>query len=199
MQFLFVIIIAASLWGAYNAFVTRERDHPPGPIAVEAPVQRNIENGATFQRDRFTLKTRAKFSTTARLLRTERYRTDAGADISPIDVAIGWGPMSDSALLDQLKLSQSGRFLHWTSSKQPSVPWDEINRSAANMHVIPADSTVLKKLANARIGDLVEIEGELVDVTRNDGWRWNTSMTREDQGGGACEVIYVTSVIIRSK
>jgi hypothetical protein len=198
MRTLLVIILAASFWGAYSGFLTRERSHPPGAIALEAPRQRNIDNGATFQRDRYALTTRAKFSTTARLLRTERYRTDAGAEISPIDVAIGWGPMSDSALLGQLKLSQSGRFLHWTSSKQPTVSWEVINRSAANMHVIPADSIVLKKLTNARVGDLVEIEGELVDVKRNDGWRWNTSMTRDDQGGGACEVIYVTNVVIRS-
>jgi hypothetical protein len=198
MRTLLLITVAVSLWGAYNGFLTRERDHPPGPIAIEAPRQRNIDSGATFQRDRYTLTTRAKFSTTARLLRTERYRTDAGAEISPIDVAIGWGPMSDSALLDQLKLSQSGRFLHWTSSKQPTVPWEVINRSAANMHAIPADGIVLKKLTGARVGDLIEIEGELVDVKRNDGWRWNTSMTRDDQGGGACEVIYVTNVVIRS-
>jgi hypothetical protein len=198
MRTLLVIIVAASLWGAYNGFITRERTHPPGPIATEEPRQRNIDNGATFQRDRYTLTKRAKFSTTARLLRTERYRTDAGAEISPIDVAIGWGPMSDSTLLDQLKLSQSGRFLHWTSSKQPTVSLEAINRSAANLHVIPSDSIVLNKLAKARIGDLIEIEGELVDVKRNDGWQWNTSMTRDDQGGGACELIYVTNVIIRS-
>ncbi len=198
MRTLFLIVVAVSLWGAYNGFLTRERSHPPGAIALEEPRQRNIDNGATFQRDRYTLTTRAKFSTTARLLRTERYRVDAGAEISPIDVAIGWGPMSDSALLDQLKLSQSGRFLHWTSSKQPTVSWEVINRSAANMHVIPADSIVLNKLAKARIGDLIEIEGELVDVKRNDGWGWKTSMTRDDQGGGACEVIYVTNVVVRS-
>lgn len=197
MPLFIVLVVAACLWGAYNAFVTRDRPHPPGPIAIEAPHQRNLDRATTFTRDRYTLTPRAKFSTIARLLRTERYRADAGAEISPIDVAIGWGPMSDSTLLDQLKLSQSGRFLFWTSSKEPTVSWDVINRSAANMHVIPADSIVLTKLANARVGDLIVIEGELVDVVRNDGWRWNTSMTRDDQGGGACEVIYVTDVVVR--
>jgi hypothetical protein len=198
MRTLLVIIMAATLWGAYNSFVSRDRSHPPGPIAMEEPRQRNIDRGATFRLNRYTLTTRARFSTTARLLRTERYRVDAGAEISPIDVAIGWGPMSDSVLLDQLKLTQRGRFLHWSSSKQPTVPWEVINRSAANLHVIPVDSIVLTKLANARVGDLIEIEGELVDVKRDDGWHWNTSLTRDDQGAGACEVIYVTNIVIRS-
>jgi hypothetical protein len=198
MKILFAIICAFALWSAYNGFLTRERSHPPGSIATEEPRQRNIDNGASFQRDRYTLTPRAKFSATARPLRTERYRTDVGAEIAPIDVAIGWGPMSDSALLDQLKFSQSGRFLHWSANKPPTVAWDVINRSAANMHVIPADPSVLQRLSKARIGDLIEIDGELVDVKRNDGWRWNTSMTRDDQGGGACELIYVTNVVIRS-
>jgi hypothetical protein len=199
MQLVLVLLVALSLWGAYNGYVMRERDHPPGVLAPMEPDQRNFENAKSFAIDEYTVTPRATFSANARILRTERYRTDAGAAISPIDVAIGWGPMSDSALLDQLTLSQSGRFLHWKSPKPPSVSWDQINRSAANLHVIPADETVMRKLKSLRVGDLVDIEGELVNVERKDGWRWNTSMTRDDQGGGACELIYLRDVIVRSK
>ncbi len=105
--------------------------------------------------------------------------------------------MSDSALLDQMKLSQSGRFLRWSADKQPSVSWEDINRSAANLHVIPADDSVANRLYGARVGDIVELEGDLVDARRNDGWFIKTSLTRDDTGAGACEVIYVRSVNIR--
>jgi hypothetical protein len=33
-----------------------------------------------------------------------------------------------------------------------------------------------------------------VQVNTPDGWRWRSSLTREDTGGGACEVVYVCAV-----
>ncbi len=198
MRLVFAVVVALALWGAYNGFVSRERTHPPGQIAPDAPYQRNFENGKPFQVKDFTLTPRAKFSLTARLLASERYRTDAGADLSPIDIAFGWGPMSDTSLLSLLKISQSGRFYFWHYKDQLPVSHDVIIRSSANMHLIPASSSVKDKLYRARVGDVIELEGELVDVTRANGWQWKTSMTREDSGGGACELIYVTSVAIRS-
>ncbi|TAG00407.1 MAG: hypothetical protein EAZ43_13840 [Betaproteobacteria bacterium] len=198
MKILFAVIGAFALWSAYNGFASRERKHPAGQIAPDAPLQRNFENGRPFTIKDFTLTPRAKFTLTARVLASERYRTDAGADISPIDIAFGWGPMSDSSLLSRLKISQSGRFYHWHYKDPLPVSHDVIIRSSANMHLIPAHSSVKDKLYGVRIGDVVELEGELVDVTRANNWRWNTSLTREDAGGGACELIYVTGVTIRN-
>ena len=43
-------------------------------------------------------------------------------------------------------------------------------------------------------GDRVRIDGWLVQVNAPDGWRWRSSLTREDSGGGACEVVYVCSI-----
>jgi hypothetical protein len=197
MRLVFAAVVALALWGAYNGFASRERTHPPGQIALEAPYQRNFENGKPFQVKDFTLTPRAKFSLTARVLARERYSADAGADLSPIDIAFGWGVMSDTSLLSLLKISQTSRFYYWHYKQQPPVPHDVITRSSANMHLIPANASVKDKLYGARVGDVVELEGELVDVTRANNWRWNTSLTREDSGGGACELIYVTNVLIR--
>ena len=43
-------------------------------------------------------------------------------------------------------------------------------------------------------GERVRIDGWLVQVNTPDGWRWRSSLTREDSGGGACEVVYVCSI-----
>ena len=59
------------------------------------------------------------------------------------------------------------------------------------MHMIPADDGVKYQLEQVRVGQVVHIEGFLVDASRADGWHWNTSMTREDTGAGACELVYV--------
>jgi hypothetical protein len=45
-----------------------------------------------------------------------------------------------------------------------------------------------------RQGELVHIEGFLVDASRPDGWRWRTSLSREDTGNGACELVFVETL-----
>ena len=46
-------------------------------------------------------------------------------------------------------------------------------------------------------GQVVALEGYLVKVISKDGWRWQSSLTRNDTGNGACEVIWVEEVEIR--
>ena len=52
-------------------------------------------------------------------------------------------------------------------------------------------------LKNVSVGDVVSLSGFLVDVSRADGWRWTSSLSREDSGGGACELLWVESARVR--
>ena len=70
----------------------------------------------------------------------------------------------------------------------------EIVRSSANMHLIPADAAVAQALRGVRAGQHVRIDGWLVQADAPDGWRWRSSLTREDSGGGACELVYVCGI-----
>ena len=142
-----------------------------------------------------TLATRAHFEATARVLSREDYRFDAGAALAPTDLALGWGRMSDSGVLDRIEITQSGRFYYWRVKDFP-IPRREIEESSANMHIIPADAGVRAMLDRVRPGELVHLEGFLVDARRADGWRWNTSLTREDTGNGACELVFVESLTV---
>lgn len=66
--------------------------------------------------------------------------------------------------------------------------------SAGKMHLIPADPAVRAAIKRLRAGQIVHLRGFLVDARRADGWHWNTSMTRNDAGAGASELVYVESV-----
>jgi hypothetical protein len=101
--------------------------------------------------------------------------------------------MSDSNVLSKIAISQSGRFYYWHVDAFP-IPRREIETSSANLHMIPADSTVRHSLAQVRVGQVIHLRGFLVDAARANGWRWRTSMTREDTGAGACEVVYVEEI-----
>lgn len=131
-----------------------------------------------------------------RLLRKERYRLDGAASIAPYDLAVGWGPMSDSQVLDQLDITQMGRFFYWrirNTTTFPLTPHDLIV-SAGQIHAIPADTDVESKLGRIRRGQVVTLHGYLVDVHGPSGFTWNTSLTREDTGDGACEIMWIESI-----
>ncbi|WP_199097603.1 hypothetical protein [Dyella sp. ASV21] len=166
---------------------------PPGVLAPDAPTQIDLDHGATLQRGDITLTTRARFELTARVLSREDYHVDGGASLAPTDLALGWGRMSDSSVLARIQISQENRFYHWHVTSFP-IPRREIEQSSANMHMIPADAAVRAQLDRLRVGEVVHLQGFLVDAARPNGWRWRTSMTRDDTGDGACELVYVESV-----
>jgi hypothetical protein len=169
---------------------------PPQAIAQgDGPVQSDAVGAMTpFQRADAVLKPLAGFSINARVLSTKTYGSDREAKYAPIDLALGWGRMREDAVLSALDISQSSRWYHYRWSNQPPIAPDEIVRSSANMHMIPSNDAVADALEGVDADDRIRIDGWLVQVEANDGWRWRSSLSREDSGDGACEVIYVCSV-----
>lgn len=171
----------------------------PGVLAADEPRQTALDSAAplaSWQDPAATLTPRAGISATVRVLSHQRYRWDRMSRVIPTDLAVGWGRMSDSAVLDQIELSQSARFLSWHTRAEPPLPWSYIATHAANWHIIPADQVVMRTLRRIRTGDIVVVEGELVDVDKPGEWYTRTSMTREDTGAGACEVVLVRKLEI---
>jgi hypothetical protein len=37
----------------------------------------------------------------------------------------------------------------------------------------------------------------LVNATRADGWHWNSSLSRDDTGAGACELLLLSDIAVR--
>ena len=100
MRRLGLLLLICAL-GAYWAWRGRPIERSPGVLAPDPPTQRPLDAGApVFQKDRYHLKALAEFSLEARVLGREDYRFDAGADLSPIDLALGFrgivGHMVDS-------------------------------------------------------------------------------------------------------
>lgn len=168
---------------------------PPSVSAGSEPLQTSAPSSlAPFRLQAATLTPLAGFSVDARVLRRKDYRGGREAELSPTDLALGWGRMRDEAVLSQLSISQGGRFYRYRWENAPPLPPEEIVRSSANMHMIPADDGVAEALESVREGERVRIDGWLVEAQASDGWKWRSSTTRNDSGGGACEVVYVCSI-----
>jgi hypothetical protein len=191
---LFMGVVALALWNGLSHWKHRPMHPPDGPIAEQDPLQSDASPVPTITRGRWTLKPRAHYDITARVLGNESYRFDALAALVPEDLALGWGPMSDSRIINTIDMSQSARFYSWRPHADTPISHEMIITHSANTHVIPADARVEKQLADVRVGEVVRLTGTLVDGERDDGAWVRTSLSRNDTGAGACEVLLVEGV-----
>ncbi|MBS0319286.1 MAG: hypothetical protein JSR18_01985 [Proteobacteria bacterium] len=194
-RWILVALCVLSLYGAYDWWTQRPVTTPAGVQAAADPVQVNVVERETHIAAGHTLVVRAHYDITARILRKERYRADATADIAPWDLAVGWGPMSDAAIVDQLDITQMGRFFYWRMRDPVTFPLkpQDLVVHAGQIHAIPGDAAVASRLAHLRPGSVVTLRGDLVDV-QMDGGVWATSLTRVDTGAGACEIMWIRAV-----
>lgn len=165
----------------------------PGVVVANAPVQTPLEAPGYQLHDDFLLERVAAFELEALVLSRKRYRMGREARLAPVDLALGWGPMSDAAVLDHISISQFRRYYFWKAKRLP-IPRRDIERHSANMHMIPADDDVARRLKRVRPDDVVRISGHLVHASQDGRWRWRTSLSRDDTGNGACELVLVNAI-----
>lgn len=191
---LYAALVVGGLWQGHEQWVLRPVHPPDGAIAPLEPQQSDLADAAPVPHGRWLLTPRAHYDITARILGREDYHFDALSDLIPEDLALGWGPMSDNRLLEQFDISQGARFYSWQSHGPLPLPRQQIVEHSANTHVIPLDQRVRRELARLRVGQVVHLSGLLVDGARDDGAYIRTSLTRSDEGPGACEVMLVDAV-----
>ena len=189
-----IAVAALALFAGYKLYSRREITHAPGVLAAADPEQRDIGAASIIERGEFRLRPRAEFSATVRILRREDYSVGALAKLVPTDFAVGWGPMSDSAVLADVEISQGNRFYYWRTENWP-INRAGIETHSANWHVIPGSSSVSRTFGLLRAGSVVELRGQFVDIEGGDGGM-RTSLTRGDTGAGACEILLAESARI---
>ena len=192
------LLAALVLFGAVHWLRHRPIHPPPGVLVADDPVQATLDDAKPFEIDdgRYRIQPLASFDITARVLSVENYHLDRMAPLVPTDLALGWGPMSDSAVLADIDIDQGDRFYFWHVDHFP-IERRDIEIHSANMHLIPADAHVRREISQVRIGQVVHFAGDLVEVKAQDGWTLRSSLTREDTGPGACEVVWVTDFELR--
>jgi hypothetical protein len=188
------VILALAAVGAGVAALVEGRaiDRPPGVLVPDEPWQQLVKR-RPFTHGDYELTPLADFEIEARVLSTEKYNMDGGARLSPIDFALGWGPMSDSAVLSHFRINQGARFFTIYPDEQ-AIDLKTAMLNASNMHLIPADGLLEDRLKAVKPGNVVVLRGQLVSVAGPNNFIWTSSLTRSDTGNGACELFYVESV-----
>ncbi|AKC83286.1 hypothetical protein IMCC26134_11780 [Verrucomicrobia bacterium IMCC26134] len=190
-KWLLFAALAAFAWGFFHKPEAGWKGLP----AERDPQQDTQQLPAPINYGDYTVTPLARYALKAVVLSRSRYRNDASAEIAPLDLALGWGSMSSASVINELTISQSGRWYEysWGSQGSPLEP-DDIARHSANTHCLPATPELRSRLLAVRRHDLVALSGYLVAVSGPDGFTWRSSLSRDDTGGGACEVMWITAL-----
>ena len=172
--------------------------YPAGITASDQPNQTNVSGVNEWKLDDFNFKALAEYQIKARVLGRNNFSIGKESEISPFDLALGWGSMSDQNVIDKIDISQSNRWYKWKADVLP-LPVKEISLSSANVHIIPKDETMKDNFDEVYTGSLIEMKGFLVEVTTPDGWRWKSSLKRDDTGSGSCELFWVEELVVFDK
>jgi len=179
---------------AYACLSDRAILREPGILVAAAPRQYHVDPAPqAFDKDGYHIQPLARFEAEGRVLGKKYYYLDAGARLAPVDLALGWGRMSDSTVLAFFEVEQCNRFYFWRTDQCP-IPPREVEAHSANMHIIPANNRIAKKLKWIRPGHLVQFSGYLVEARLTNGMKWRSSLTRNDIGAGACELVWVDAL-----
>ena len=164
----------------------------PGEFAPKTPLQTPAAAEPLTHRD-VTLHPRATYSITAKVLSKRYYRFGELSEAANWDFALGWGPMSDEARIENLRVTQGDRlmFLHLQDS---GMDLRAAQVLSANVHLITENPGLEAQLEAIPEGAIVKLSGHLVDVEMSSGKTIATSLTRRDIGRGACEILYVSEV-----
>lgn len=198
MKKIIVISVLLILVFAYFFWPEKVITYPARITASENPRQTNLAANKTWDKDEFHFKALAEYKIKARVLSRNDFSIGIDSKVSPVDFALGWGPMSDQSIIDKIEISQSNRWYKWKTDEYP-IPSNQIAINSANVHIIPKDEIVEDKLADVYKGSLIEMSGYLVEITKSDGWHWKSSLRRDDTAGGSCELFWVEELTIFDK
>ncbi len=151
-----------------------------------------------FGKYKLIMSSKAKYTIDGKLVSKKRYSHGVMNRLAPYDFALAWGDLPQ--YLDQIKFKQTSRFCLFFLKKDATVAVKYVEEHMSNNHLIPASKNIKKAMRKARKRDSIRIEGHLVNVQVSSNGRvissWNSSVSREDTGNGACELIYVTRLRI---
>lgn len=147
-----------------------------------------VDATAVVRGGAYTITELEPYQLTVRVLGREEYLLGRESNLSPLDLAVGWGDMARPDIYRHFKVSQGGRWYFWRSEDMP-IEQRAVETQSANVHIVPATPEIARQLRRIRREDVVELSGSLIEVVATDGWRWKSSLSREDVGEGACELL----------
>ena len=206
-RWLFWILFAASVLGGVRWYLyDRTVSHAAGALApVEPTLSVGSSAPAWTDAQGFRYRPLGRFAGRVVVVARKNYSMGDFAHLSPTDLAIVWGPLSDPAEYSQLTFEQfwapfGARFVapeirH--GSRLASRPFAEVRDylldNLTHLHTIPANRGIASHLAGIRPGQVIRFAGTLVDVTSPGGLHYTSSLALHDLN---CEIAWIEELAL---
>lgn len=204
MILIVVIFITAMAWNIHKNSINKEIVNIDNFYNIPSPIQIKTSGKIIKKIDNTDVEIKyvASYILAGRVVDVQEYfPSKIPNKLSQRDIGVTWGYLAREEYNDRINwYSHGDRFLRMRTKDDGS--W--INKMGgvtsyfSNNHLIPADDEIEKQIKQIKVGDFIKIEGYLsniyFDVGKNGYYTWNSSTSRTDSGGGACEIIYVTKI-----
>ena len=162
---------------------------------IPEPIQTDYNKIITVKKNgkKYQLEYVAKYTIIGRVVNTKRYYgTNAQGRLCSFDVGIVWG---ESGIEENAKkisaYNLGGRSMNIYSYQSNTTLR---NHELSNNHLIPKNNKIKREMALIKEGDYIKMEGYLTNIIVDGEYHIQSSITRYDEGFGACETIYVTNI-----
>ncbi len=169
---------------------------PLQTVSKEYPFKVKI-SGYTFLIDPL-----ADYDISALVVSKKKYFRGIDADIVPLDLGVCWGDVAKPENLKAMRFRQYLRFLVYQIKGNLPFGYDYIGSHAGNIHIVPANKRIRKVALALKKNDKVRLIGHLISIHSMDYkyvYTRSSSLTREDTGDGACEVMWVKKIHVNNK
>ena len=144
----------------------------------------------------------AHYKITARVLASTSYIYGLDAVVAPHDIGVAWGKLKEDNEYTKIRCHHEYRKIVYYQPADYDGYYTQTH--IGNIHLIPKNNEILKKIKKLRRGDIVYLTGYLVraeglNMKTNEQYERQSSLTRADTGNGACESMYVTDIIYHHK
>ncbi len=185
--------------------IEKEYEYINSYDAIDPPIQNDFTGSTTITLGGTVIKVdyEAYYEVSGRVVATASYYASTVENMAAQkDVAVVWGKLATDEYLNKFTFNAPGnRFVYW---KTTDSDWyrahtndKEISQMHSNNHLVSNNKQINDEISNIKDGDYVRIKGYLVNLywqENGSNHTWRSSLTRDDSGDGACEVIYVTDV-----
>lgn len=113
------------------------------------------------------------------------------------DLCMVWGVNAADGAYEHMRFS-NGQWVCYIRYENTGEVRPEHVRALSNNHILTDDADIARQIRGLRVGDQVRLRGQLVSYSHQAGFDFSrgTSTSRDDQGNGACETLFVREVTL---
>lgn len=143
----------------------------------------------------FLLVPIAQYSASVRVVGKKQYY-DEDSELVPVDLCIVWGSLANPSLLQHTEFIQKDRSCTCIYDERSPADDPAVLTQFVNIHIIPSTAHILDTLYTVNPGDIIILEGYLVDIYIEGILYIETSTVWTDSGAGSCEILYLTDLSV---